>query len=101
MKENTFDAILLNFLLPQYLMYLKDFSITNPQICLTAHGTDAAAKWDGFLAGWMKNILLRKCDLIFPVSEYTDILLTHTDLGNAYSTIFHHKLPIIERLKLY
>jgi glycosyltransferase involved in cell wall biosynthesis len=83
MKENTFDAILLNFLLPQYLMYLKDFSITNPQICLTAHGTDAAAKWDGFLAGWMKNILLRKCDLIFPVSEYTDILLSHTIKRNS------------------
>jgi len=93
MKSNTFDVILLNFLLPQYLMYLNDFSISNPIICLTTHGTDAAASWNGYLSRWMKRTLLKKCDYIFPVSEYTDTLVSQTikrNMNNNKKIVINH-----------
>lgn len=86
LSANNYDLLLFSFIDPRYLLFL--FPFRNAKTALTAHGFDALISYDNRLLGEAKKWLLRKVDLIFPVSDFTAQLvnqnLPHKDLKKVH-----------------
>jgi glycosyltransferase involved in cell wall biosynthesis len=79
-RKSTFDILLCSFLDSQYIKYLPwIFNKAKMKLCFTVHGRDAMIPYvgvKGTIKAKIKRYLFQISNFCFPVSEYTETLLS-------------------------
>jgi len=90
-KHKKYDLVLLNFISPIYLLFIRSFIKPNTLIGVTAHGADAMALWKNRFSFLLNKYFLRKVDLVFVVSKNTKTLVeTIIDFKDHNKIIINH-----------
>lgn len=76
LKNEKYDLILFNGLAANQYFYLNFFKSISNCVAVIVHGTDGMIEKNIF-KNYLKNKFLKKTNLVFPVSQFTDTLVAH------------------------